>query len=65
MQKVHKVRQEFHMQSPSDAALSPCTQKLFGPSRIKAPSTSQPLSVLRSKQQADVAKFNNGEPLDE
>lgn len=59
--KVRKTRQEFHVQSPSDAVLSPCTQKLFGPGRRKAPNTSHALSVLRSKQQA---KLNLDQSMD-
>ncbi len=52
VQRARALRHEFH--SPSDALMSPCTQKLFG-HRVKKDmkvggQLSHPASILREKQ---------------
>uniref|UniRef100_A0A0N5BN72 Ovule protein n=1 Tax=Strongyloides papillosus TaxID=174720 RepID=A0A0N5BN72_STREA len=49
--KLRKATQEFHVHSPSDSMLSPCTQKLFAHQLNNKKSASHPLNILRMKHQ--------------
>lgn len=50
----------FHVQSPSDAIMSPCTKKINNGAQIRRPISSNPANILRYKQQ-NVIDFNIGD----
>lgn len=57
--RMKKTKQEFTIHSPSDALMSPCTQKLNAP-QPKVRGVSQPQNLLRNKQHKDLTeKYND------
>uniref|UniRef100_A0A1I8A820 Uncharacterized protein n=1 Tax=Steinernema glaseri TaxID=37863 RepID=A0A1I8A820_9BILA len=60
--RARQQRREFHVSSPSDSIMSPCTKKLVG--RTTRSQASHPMNILRAKQQMGIPKmadFNDGE----
>uniref|UniRef100_A0A914ZPT2 Uncharacterized protein n=1 Tax=Parascaris univalens TaxID=6257 RepID=A0A914ZPT2_PARUN len=56
--RTRQCRKEFQVSSPSDALMSPCTQKLFGNSLRTKKSGSIPLAVLKEKQKTNIASMD-------
>ncbi|MFH4978400.1 hypothetical protein AB6A40_005109 [Gnathostoma spinigerum] len=58
VQRVRQHRQEFQISSPSDALMSPCTQKLVSHSYRPRARMSNPAAVLKQKQKTSIPKFD-------
>ncbi|KHN85665.1 hypothetical protein Tcan_14574 [Toxocara canis] len=61
--RTRQCRKELQVWSPSDALMSPCTQKLFGSGMRPKKSGSLPLAVLKEKQKTNITKMD-GKPED-
>ena len=61
--RMRQSKKDFQISSPSDAIMSPCTQRLFGRSRLKNGYGGQPMALLKEKQKNALAQTEQDNPI--
>uniref|UniRef100_A0A0N5A8C8 Zgc: n=1 Tax=Syphacia muris TaxID=451379 RepID=A0A0N5A8C8_9BILA len=61
--RTRQSRKDFQVSSPSDAIMSPCTQRLFGRSRLNMGHGAHPGALLKEKQRSALTQMEQDKEL--